>query len=273
MIKRILAHLDDFFYRRILRNLLKLSKLGYGSIVTGAESGTNFEHIYNNSPSGKLLIGRYLDKVLLNLPSVQATRGRKDDIKKILWNEIHNNKLVNRKTQILDLASGGARYLRELSAEHGAGYVESICVDKDRACVKLGEELASKESLANVRFFRGNIFHLERLKNMASRIGWKPNVVIVSGLFIYFNNAAVEKMLVEIYKYLQVDGLLIFSSYENLSSRKLMRKVASTSGGEEWTLYYRKPEYWRVLLHKLLYREIFILRDKWRMNNICTARK
>lgn len=273
MIKRLAARLENFFYRGILKNLLKLSNLGYGIIVTGAESGANFEHMYNNHPAGKLIIGRYIDKALLKLPSVQATRGRKEDIKKVLWNEIHNNKLVNRKTHVLDLASGGARYLRELVEEHRNGDVESICIDKDRRCVMLGHSLATKEQLSNIRFFQGNIFHLEHLKKISSRILWKPNVVIASGLFIYFNHDAVEKMLREIYEFLPSEGLVIFSSYENLSSRKLMRKVGSTSAGEEWTLYYRKPDYWRNLLYKIGFRQIIILRDQWQMNNICTARK
>lgn len=273
MIKRVIARLEDSFYRNILKNLLKLSKLGYGTIVTGAESGANFEHMYDNRPNGRFGIGRIIDKALLGLPSVQATRGRKEDIRKVLWNEIHNNKLMGRKTRVLDLASGGARYLRELIEEHRSGDVESICIDKDKACVALGENLAAKERLSNIRFIRSDIFHLEHLKKIASRILWKPNVVIASGLFIYFNNDAVEKMLREIYEFLPSEGFVIFSSYENLSSRKLMRKVASVSSGEEWTLYYRKPDYWRGLLHQVGYKQIFILRDQWQMNNICTARK
>src|SRR3990167_1055984 len=118
MIKRILARVEDFFYRVILRNLLKTSKLGYGVVVTGAESGANFEHMYNNKPEGSFIIGRYIDKALLNLPAVHATRGRKEDIKKVLWNEISNNRILGRKTKVLDLASGGARYLRELPEFH-----------------------------------------------------------------------------------------------------------------------------------------------------------
>lgn len=273
MIKKILVYLDNFLYKVILKNLLKTSKLGYGTIVTGAESGANFEHMYNNRPDGSFIIGRFVDKALLNLPAVKATRGRKEDIKKVLWNEIGNNKLLERKTRVLDLASGGARYLRELAEEHRNGDIESICIDKDRTCVQLGEELAKKEGLKNIKFFRGDIFRLNHLRAFASRLNWKPNVVIASGLFIYFNNQMVERMVKEIYDILPKEGLLAFSSYENLNTRKLMRKTMSTSSGEEWTLYYRKPEYWRSLLHNVGFKQIFITRDQWLMNNICMARK
>lgn len=273
MIKRILVHLDNFFYKVLLKNLLKTSRLGYGLVVTGAESGANFEHMYNNRPQGSFIIGRYVDKALLNLPAVHATRGRKEDIKKVLWNEVNNNHLLGKKTKVLDLAAGSARYLRELAEEHRNGDVESICIDKDGACVQLGRELTEKEGLKNIRFFRGDIFHLGHLRILASKLRWSPNVVVASGLFIYFSNQIVEKMILEIYDLLPKDGLLVFSSYENLNTKKLMRKAMATSSGKEWTLYYRKPDYWRSSLHNTGFRQVFITRDQWQMNNIISTRK
>lgn len=273
MIKEISVHLDNFLYKVVLKNLLKTSKLGYGLVVTGAESGANFERMYNNRPEGSFIIGRYVDKALLKLPAVEATRGRKDDIKKVLWNEVNNNRLLGKKTRVLDLASGGARYLRELPEYHQNGDIESICIDKDETCVHLGEELTQREGLKNIRFFRGDIFKLEHLRKFSSRLNWTPNVMIAAGLFIYFNNQMVEKMIQEIYDLLPGEGLLIFSSYEQLNTRKLMRKTMATSSGKEWTLYYRKPDYWRALLHDIGFQQIFITRDKWQMNNIVTGRK
>ena len=92
-------------------------------------------------------MGRIVDKTLLNLPSAQATRVRKGEIQKFLWNEIQNNKLLGRETRVLDLASGTGRYLRELAEEHRKHDVESICIDRDLSCIKLGESLRDKEKL------------------------------------------------------------------------------------------------------------------------------
>lgn len=271
--KRLLVYIENFIYKGIIKNLLKTSKLGYGVVVSGAESGVNFEHMYDNKPEGSFIVGKYIDRVLLNLPAVHATRGRKDDIKRVLWNEIHKNRALGRKTKVLDLASGGARYLRELVDEHKFGDIESICIDKDRPCVKMGRSLSRKEGLSNIRFTQGNIFHLEHLKKFSKRIMWYPNIIIASGLFIYFNNQKVKAMISEIYKVLPQDGILIFSSYERLDTKKLMRKTMSTSEGEEWTLYYRKPELWIPLLLEIGFRYPFVLRDQWQMNNIVVGRK
>ncbi len=273
MFKRLIARADNFLYRVVLKNILKLSKLGYGFIVSGAEAGTNYERIYNNKPEGAFMVGRYIDEILLKLPSVVATRERKDDIKKILSNEIANNYIAKRKTKILDLASGGARYLRELKAEHESGSVESLCIDKDQRCVSLGRSLSQQENIKNLRFFRADIFRTKHLKVISQKMHWIPNIVIASGFFIYLNDQKVRNVLEEIYKILPNEGLLLFQSYERLSSRKLMRKTAVTSSGEQWTLYYRQPEFWRKLLCGIGFKYIFITRDKWEMNNICFARK
>jgi len=273
MLKRLIARVDDFFYRVILKNVLKLSKLGHGFIVSGAESGENFEHIYNNKPQGAFLIGKYIDRILLNLPSVRATRERKEQIKKILRKEISINQSKGQKTRILDLASGGARYLRELKTEHENGDVESLCIDKNMRCVNLGRSLAGREDVKNLKFLRGDIFRMGHLKAISQNIDWKPNVIIASGLFIYFNDPTVERILKETHQFLPSGGIVIFQSYENLSSRKLMRKTSSTSTGEQWTLYYRKPEFWKKLLGDIGFKEISISRDEWQMNNVCVARK
>jgi SAM-dependent methyltransferase len=273
MLKRLIARLDDFLYRVILKNTLKLSKLGYGFIVSGAESGENFEHIYNNKPQGVFLIGKFIDKILLNLPSVRATRERKEEIKKILRKEITINRSAGRKTRILDLASGGARYLRELKEEHERGDVESLCVDKNMRCVNLGRSLTGREGVKNLKFLRADIFRMGHLKTISRQLDWKPNIIIASGLFIYFNDQMVEGVLREIFQSLPPKGLVIFQSYENLSSRKLMRKTSTTSSGEQWTLYYRKPEFWHKLLNTIGFKDITISRDEWQMNNICSARK
>lgn len=273
MLKRLIARIDDYFYRVILKNILKLSRLGYGFIVSGAESGENFEHIYNNKAAGSFFFGKVIDRLLLNLPSVRATRERKDQIKNVLREEIKRNQAAGRGTRVLDLASGGARYLRELKEEHESGRVESLCIDKNMRCVQLGRFLTQQEKVKNLKFIRGDIFRTSHLRAISKQLDWRPNVIIASGIFIYFNDQVVERVLREVFQFLPPGGLMIFQSYENLSSRKLMRKTSTTTAGEQWTLYYRKPDFWEKLLRDVGFGTIAITRDEWKMNNICVARK
>lgn len=264
---------ENLYYRKLLRGLLKSSRLGYGLVVTGAESGANFEHIYNNRPQGSYLIGRLIDRKLLNLHSAEATRIRKNTIRQLVWNEVQNNKHLGHKTKVLDLASGSARYLRELVNEHRQNEVESLCVDKDIHSVRLGQSLCKREGLTTIRFIQANIFRMGRLQQLGSRLNWRANVVIAAGLFMYFNDSEIERILREIHAYLPARGLVVFTSVERLEIKKLMRKTMSVSSGEEWVLYHRKPDWLRTLLHHLGYNDVLILSDPWQLQNVCAARK
>ena len=68
----------------------------------------------------------------MNLPSVRATRHRKDIIIKILQNEIANNLTLKKKTKILDLASGPARYLVELINDFNQEMIEVLCLEEKK---------------------------------------------------------------------------------------------------------------------------------------------
>lgn len=269
----MLVTAEDFYYGQVVKRLLKTSKLGYGLVVSGAESGANFEHIYNNRPKGSHLIGKLIDRKLLHLQSAEATRIRKDTIRKLLWNEVQNNKLLGQPTRVLDLASGSARYLRELVDEHRCRDIESICVDRDISSIQLGRTLCEREGLANIRFVRANIFRLARLREVGTQLAWHANVVIASGLFMYFNDIQLETMLKEIHQYLPPNGLLIFTSVQRLEIKKLMHKTMSVSSGEKWVLYRRKPEVLRTVLHRHGFGEILILSDSWQLQDVCAARK
>lgn len=271
--KKIAIFIENFYYRVLIKNLLKLSKLGFGFVVTGAEAGTNYEHIYDNKAEGSFVVGKIVDRILLNLTAVQSTRQRKDDVKRSVLNECLNNAVQEKKTKVLDLASGGARYLRELKNEHNGAVIESLCVDKNKSCVAMGRRLAFVEGVANLRFIVGDIFSASRLKRFSERIDWKPNVVVFSGLFIYFNDDIVKGLLQETFNLLEPGGCVIFTSYERLNTKKLMRKTMATSTGDDWTLYYRKPIFWRKLAYSIGFHDITITEDKWLMNNVICARK
>ena len=104
-----LAGVEDIFYKKIIRPIMYKSTLGKNSIDGFADTGFNFEYMYKNVPSGDGVVGRFVDRILLNLPAVQATRNRKETIKKILRREVLHNSRHNKKTRILDIASGPAR--------------------------------------------------------------------------------------------------------------------------------------------------------------------
>ena len=265
---------EDFFYKKIVRNLLMLSNLGRRSASGEAATGYNFDYMYENKAHGFLGIGFLIDKILLSLPAVQATRNRRINIVKILSNEIQNNKIKGKTTRILDLACGAGRYLNDIAKVYPHDKVEIIGVDLDNKSLELAKSLSEKESIAKdrVRFIKGNVFKLSVLKKLGRQIEWRPNVVIASGLTVYINDEKVTTILKQIYEGLDQDGLVLIDSQESNPSRKLMEKSMKTKEGA-WVLYYRPSEQWRQWLNEFGFRDIVVSRDPWQMYNICSARK
>lgn len=269
-IKAILGKIEDFWYRLILKKIVFLSKLGETSICGEADSGINFDHMYQNIPRGKNLMGAFIDRLLLNLPSVKATRHRKEIIIKILQNEVANNLILGRKIRMLDIASGPARYLVELLGGYAQDQIEILCIDKDRKSLDFGKILSKGKP---IRYAKADVLKSNHLKRLAKRISWAPNVVIISGLFEYKDDAFVKKVLNEVRVSMANEGLFIFVSQVDNPSKKLMGKICTTSEGGRWELVYRKPEVFRKWLLDMGFRDVVISVDNWGMYEFCTCRK
>lgn len=271
---KIYKKLEDFFYKKIVRNLILLSSLGRRSVLGEAATGYNFDYMYENKAHGFLGVGKLIDKVLLNLPAVQATRNRRTAIVDILNNEIKNHQLQGKTTRILDLACGAGRYLTDISKSFQGSKIEIVGVDYDKKSLELAKSLSEKEGVLNskIRFVKGNIFKLKMLKKFGNQVAWRPNIVIASGLTVYIDDEKAMSMLGQIFESMDRDGLVLVDSQESNPSRKLMEKALETKEGA-WILHYRPFEQWRKWLHEFNFKDITIRRDLWHMYNLCSARK
>ncbi len=267
-------YLQDFLYKKVIRSIMLTSRLGRQSVLGEASTGYNFDHMYENKAEGYSVVGKLVDRVLLSLPAVRATRNRKMNIHKILMNEIENHKIENKTTRIVDIACGAGRYLLDVSKVFQGKSIETLGVDSDLRSIAKGEELARKYNVAeaSLRFLRGNVFRLRLLKRLGRNIEWRPNIIVSSGLTVYIDDEKVLDMLKQVYDGLERDGLFLVDSQESNPSRKLMEKVCNTKDGA-WILYYRPPAIWRKWLYEIGFRDIRVSSDRWNMYNICTARK
>lgn len=261
---------EDFFYKKIIKNIIALSKLGRASISGKADSGLNFDHMYRRKPKGITSFGKFVDSILLNLPSVKATRNRKDIIIGMLENEIANNIIENKKTRIVDIASGPARYLTEMINHYNQDKIEVLCLDRDRRSLNFGKILSTNKPM---RYAKANVFKLGHLKKLSDRIAWKPNIVISSGLFEYLDDDDVKKILDDVYKNIENGGLFIFATQRDNPSKKLMEKVCKMQSGNAWKLIYRDPLDLRRWIIEAGFKNPIVSIDKWNMYEFCMGRK
>jgi len=263
--------IEDFIYKNIIRRILFSSRLGRKSSMGYADSGINFDHIYKNTPSGYIWIGRFVDKILLSLPAAKATRERKDKIVEILRVEVEKNKNRGIRTKIVDLASGPSRYLVELISEDFHDWTEALCFDIDKRSLAYGKKLSGNKPII---FKRSNVTKIgNKYKNLSDRIKWKPNCILISGLLEYLDDSAVKKIFNDCFSNIDNNGLALFVTQKNNPNRKLIEKVGLTKTGKSWTLSYRVPEILAGWMTNAGYRDIRYTIDRWGMYIFLTGRK
>ena len=256
--------LEDFFYNRILRSLLFTSRLGRKSMMGYADSGINFDYIYRNVAIGYTRFGKLVDRILLNLPAAKATINRKDAIVRTLRQEIEKNIFLGKKTRIVDLASGPARYITEVIDDSNKGMIEVLCLELDRRSIEFGKKISLDKP---VLYKRANILKIgKRYKSISNRKKWIPNLIMVSGFIEYQESEGlVLDLLKNIYAHLSDKGIIFLITQMGSPSRKLTEKLGTTKDGREWRLFYRSPETLISLFKKAGFNNIDINTDKWNM--------
>jgi hypothetical protein len=271
MKKSKLKKIEDFFYKRILRPFIYLSRLGRKAMFGYADSGITFDHIYRNKAKGYTKFGKVVDRALLNLPASKATRSRKERIKTLLRDEIQRNQALGKKTRIVDLASGPARYLVELLSEDIAKDVESVCLDSDFHSIKYGKGIAGNRSIL---YKRSNVLRIgPKHRKFALKKNWCPNVVVSSGLVEYLDDETACSFFKRVRVLLDEGGLYILITQKSNPSKKLIEKLGVTKGGKKWELYYRDPKVVGEWLEKAGFKNINWDVDGWNMYVFFNGRK
>ncbi len=262
--------IEDFLYKRLIRSLIFTSWVGRRVITGHADSAINFTHIYQNKAKGYNLLGKAVDRILLNLPSAKATRNRKTNILKIICEEIRKNLKNNKKTRIVDIASGPATYLIEAINKANENWVEILCLDSDKRSVSLGKKFSINRPFL---FKRADAARLQPYIRVSNKVGWKPNLVLASGLFFYYEDSFAKKLFKEIYDSLDKDGLFLFDNLIGNPNRKLLSKVGVMRSGKAWDFHYRTPLQVKSLLSSAGFTKIEYIKDKWDMYVLYEAKK
>jgi len=270
IIERAMEKIKNFYYNNIIRNIIFPSRIARRSMFGYANSGMNFDYIYRNIATGYTRLGKLIDRLLLNLPSARATRDRKEKIVKIIKKEIRNNISINKKTKIVDLGSGPARYLIEAITREDKDYVEALCLDIDPKSIQRGRQLARDCSIV---YKLGNVFRLGPYKRLSRKVEWRPNVVIASGLYLYYDDNFFKMSIKEIFEELEENGLFVFDNLVDNPNKQLLSRLGITKSGKHWSFYYRTPDMVKEYLSESGFRHLEILPDKWNMYILYKAKK
>lgn len=270
MFQRLKNRAEDFFYKKIVRRIIFNSRVGRKSMMGYADSGINFDYLYRNCASGYTVFGKLIDRILLNLPSAKATQKRKENIEKLIRAKIQRNRSNGKKTRIVDLACGCSRYLVDAVSDADKAWVEALCIDRDENALQYGRKLAGDKPIL---YRRADLSKLPRYRGISRKLQWKPNLVIASGLFTYYDDAFFKYICSEVHSYLEDGGVFLFDSFEYNPSDKLFKKLGLTKGGTPWVLRWRSRDYIASLIKETPFSDVHFSLDEWGIFILATARK
>ncbi len=148
----------------------------------GPSSGVVHEYAYQNTPQGSGVLGRWIDRTFLGLRAWDSARQRIETSKEVLAELVAQRRAAGRPTVILDVASGTARYLRELALEQGGEDLVIVCHDRDPRQVMHGRQLIADEGLPRFTFSVGDA--TDESSYLTSQ---DPDIVLAIGLFPYLH--------------------------------------------------------------------------------------
>lgn len=198
------------------------------------------DSIYQNSAS-TVGFDRLWDNYFQQLAISRAVRERKEDFKKIITGFV--KKHTGKNIRILSLASGPAREIKELlesDANQIFAKVVFDCFDSDQSALNYAKQLLNDHH--NVNFYKKNAIRLAIKNDIAKDSLNKYDLIYSTGLFDYFSEKASIRLVENLIKIINKDGMMVISNVRDKfsnSSAAWMEWVA------EWYLVYRSEEEFR----------------------------
>jgi SAM-dependent methyltransferase len=174
----------------------------------GSTSAVLLEYAYRNQPQGSGTLGKWIDRTFLQLSTWTSVRQRIDTTKELVSEVLRRRRAAGQSTIILDIASGTARYLRELARERGGDDLIIECRDRDPRQIMHGRQLAASERLEGITFSVG-----DATDDASYLTNVDPDILLAVGLFPYLHSDdAVRTVMRLAYAHLAPGGCLICST-------------------------------------------------------------
>lgn len=250
-----------------------LGRLGKGVKIgwtSGFDSGVTLDHVYKNKAEGVTPIGRMIDRSFLNNIGWRGIRQRRVHLEKILRGAIESLHLEGKPVRILDIATGGGRYV--LETMHAMRDIPMTAVLRDYQQVNLeaAKLLAGEFDLDNVSIVQGDAFDRDSIAHITPR----PTIVIVSGLYELFpSNEPLRKSLAGIADALEPGGLLIYTNQPWHPEVEFIARVLTNREGQPWIMRRRTQAEMDELVRVAGFEKTDMEIDQWGIFTVSVARR
>lgn len=253
------------FYLLPIYFLASLSDLGQEGI-NNSGSYKFADHIYKGVPSGKYILGNFIDRIFLNFQSAKSFQKRHTLSKKEILDHLKlfkNEKAIH----ILSIPSGIPRNLIEvadsLSQKDSKMYKKTFfhCLDLDQKVHKITQNTFEKEKLNQFIFYNGDAFNKLDYKI-------KPHIIVSTGLGEFLDDNLLLEFYTICYSVLVKNGVFITSATnKHWLSDYLLRNIA------ELNTNYRSKKKMKKILRNSPFEKNILYKDDIGFQTIVVARK
>lgn len=163
--------------RLLVRSVGRLSDGIRLALDTGMTSGKTVDYVYRRRPSGRLLVGKWIDRLFLENEGWEAVRQRRANLETLLAEAVESRRAQERPVTVVDIASGPALYVLSTLERVGEDGVQARCRDIEARWLEEGRAEAQRRGLKNVVYEPGDAFDAAQLAAA------KPGVVVSSGFY------------------------------------------------------------------------------------------
>jgi ubiquinone/menaquinone biosynthesis C-methylase UbiE len=226
----------------------------------GLTSGKMLDYIYKNKPSGKGIIGKWIDSFFLKHPGWEGVRKRRENLEALFLEAIRERE---GPLKILDVAAGMAGYIFSTLKKADREDLQVICQDIEPRWVEEGNARGAK----NVTFQLGDAFDpaLAQLKS---------DIVIASGFYDWINDdEKIAHSIKLIAQALPIGGafiLTIQSAHPNLA---LTEKVFSDFNHQPLKMTMRSFDQLKTWLENRGFLIEKVLSDSWGYYTVIKGKK
>ena len=172
--------------------------------------------------------------------------------------------------RILDIATGGGRYVLETMNALAHIPMSAVLRDYQQVNLDAAKELAGKLGLSNVSIVQGDAFDRDSLASTTP----PPTIVVVSGLYDLFpSNEPLQRSLAGIADALAPGGILIYTNQPWHPEVEFIARVLKNREGQPWIMRRRTQAEMDELVRVAGFEKTDMAIDQWGIFTVSTARR
>jgi 2-polyprenyl-3-methyl-5-hydroxy-6-metoxy-1,4-benzoquinol methylase len=210
----------------------------------GFDSGVMLDYVYKNLPSGRLGIGRLIDRLYLESVGWKGIRERKLLIQRVLESVVRRQLEEKGNIRYLDIACGGGEYDIGVLSRFEAPSIEAELRDYKRENIEKAAQNARAGGLKNLTFTQADAFD-------ASNYTQKWDVIVSSGFWeIIEDDTLVRSCLGYAASSLKPGGTLVFTIQPDHPQLEFIARVLKSNTGNPWVMRLRSLELFKAWLEE-----------------------